>query len=327
MTHLVLTGLKGHHPLGFLAACGLLRSIVPTLDARLSWQHVPESPTERVAVICSDAAGDQDSLKQSLLSAVADAATQYLQTVGQNGNLGLKTDQPSRKDLRQVGRALIDTLDFANHDDLMACAVLSSVGSDLIASASDDKKIEKSKLIMTTGKRDLFKSAGLQPAKDLSERNDQGDPTPRVIGHIEEALFGPWRYKDDAHPQGLDPNFQRFHALRNKEPTNDRKQRSVTAAVFLAYEALLLFPCFAVNGKLRTTAIRKRNGTDCFEWPLWKAPISLATLRSLLSSELDHTIVARGVDVLYRSRRIGVPTAGGITYYLSPAQEWSPGTK
>lgn len=318
MTQLELSGLKGHHPLGFLAACGLLRITPPTLDTRLSWQSIPNNPSERIAIISSSVAESKDGLRQSLLSTVADAASGYLDTVDK---LGLKTDNLSPEDMRQKGRDLLAKIDFTNTSDVLESELLPAIGSDLVVS-SNGKRIEKSKLVMTTASRDLFKNAGLKPATDLSKRNKQDDPTRKVMDHIEEALFGPWRYNDEAHPQGLDPNFQRFHALRNMDPSPDRKKRSVTAAVFLAYQALMLLPCFAVNGKLRTTAIRKRNGTDCFEWPLWKAPISLATLRSLLSSELDNSILARGVDVLYRSRRIGVSTAGGTTYYLSAAQEW-----
>lgn len=324
MTQLELTGLKGHHPLGFLAACGLLRITAAPLDIRLSWQGVPNNPSERVAVVFSERIRDRDELRQSLFASVADAALRYLKVLDE---IALATDQPSPSDIRQIGRALIGGSDFELDRALEVGAILSFIGSDLVTSTSDDKKIERSKLVMTTATRDLFKPAGLQSAKDLSKRNKQKQPTPGVVAHIEEALFGPWRYQDDAHPQGLDPSFQRFHALRNREPTNDRKHRSVTTAVFLALQALTLFPCFSIRGKLYTTAVRRRGGAEFFEWPLWGTPISLYTVRSLLSSDPDAGIFDRGVDVLYRSERVGIPTAGGITHYLSQAQEWMPDAK
>src|SRR2546422_48910 len=80
---------------------------------------------------------------------------------------------------------------------------------------------------------------------------------------------------DDEHSLGWDPNSQRLHALRNRAPTNDDQNRSVAPAVFLATQALPLFPCFASGEDLHTTGFYRDNGEDWFSWPIWHNPISL----------------------------------------------------
>lgn len=68
MSTFELTGLKAHHPLGFLAACGLLRSVTEWKDfgwSKLGWKGVDGEG--RFAVIDSDQPLDIDSLTQMLL--------------------------------------------------------------------------------------------------------------------------------------------------------------------------------------------------------------------------------------------------------------------
>src|SRR5262249_19301816 len=64
-----------------------------------------------------------------------------------------------------------------------------------------------------------------------------------------EALWGPWRYRDRVHALGWDPDGERLHAYEARSPTKT-PARSVRAAVWLAFEALPLFPTAAVAGRL-----------------------------------------------------------------------------
>jgi hypothetical protein len=91
-----------------------------------------------------------------------------------------------------------------------------------------------------------------------------------------------------------------IHALRNKLPAKDKENRSTRGAVFLASQAIPLFPCFSVHGKLRTTGFLRLDRDDWFAWPIWSEPISLNMLRSLLAQPLDHNLKRRGVDAAYR---------------------------
>jgi hypothetical protein len=76
-------------------------------------------------------------------------------------------------------------------------------------------------------------------------------------GMDREALFGPWRYEDPQHSLGWDPSAERLHALRSRSPTKDAPQ-GVAAAVWLAFEALPLFPCFLSGGSLVTRGFVRR---------------------------------------------------------------------
>ena len=110
------------------------------------------------------------------------------------------------------------------------------------------------------------------------------------------------RQRRGDHSLGWDPQTQRLHALRGKIPEHDKENRSVRAAVFLASLALPMFPCFAVAGGLQTTGFHREDNDDWFSWPIWREPISLATLRSLLSHPFNGDLEQRGVDVVCRCR-------------------------
>jgi hypothetical protein len=64
-----------------------------------------------------------------------------------------------------------------------------------------------------------------------------------------EALWGPWRYRDRGHTLGWDPDGERQHAYEAHAPDKSPPVR-VRAAVWLAFEALPLFPTAAVAGRL-----------------------------------------------------------------------------
>ncbi len=129
----------------------------------------------------------------------------------------------------------------------------------------------------------------------------------RVRAAFAEALFGPWTYTDDFHSLGWDHGTEALYALSAIAPT-DAGPKSVRAAVWLAIEALPFFPCFPVAGRLRTRGFNRQG--DEFRWPIWRDPITLDVLRSLLGlSELyeDHlpsaALRARGIERVYLSAR------------------------
>jgi hypothetical protein len=101
------------------------------------------------------------------------------------------------------------------------------------------------------------------------------------------------------------------------------------AAVWLAFEALPLFPCFLSEGRLATTGFHtrgaRRERVTHFTWPLWKEPLTLDTVRSLLSlPELAEEepplpeLQARGIEAVFRAERYKVKSQGDY-YILRPA--------
>jgi hypothetical protein len=97
-------------------------------------------------------------------------------------------------------------------------------------------------------------------------------------------------------------------AFTYKAPTG-MANSGVRAAVWLAFESLPLFPCFYSRGlQLPSFQHARREFTLC--WPVWRAPISLDTLKCLLGwatltqdSPPEEELAARGVTAIYRSAR------------------------
>ncbi|WP_446685617.1 type I-G CRISPR-associated protein, Cas3-extension family [Methylacidimicrobium cyclopophantes] len=128
----------------------------------------------------------------------------------------------------------------------------------------------------------------------LSSIQESADPFTEDA--VQEALFGPWQYNDENHSLGWDPQAQRLPALRNKLPERDRSNRSVRAVVFLATKALPLFPCFVRGGKLSTTGFYREGEEDWFSWPIWRVPMSVKTLGSLLAERFTADLRRRWRD-------------------------------
>lgn len=318
MSTMELTGLKAHHPLGFLAACGTLvaceRAGTP---ARLAWTRKGEESRwiSRLDLGLDDA-------QNWLLDTVMDLAKNVKDAPALNWAEGSKkTDRKIQKQLPSrfresamaVGR-LDDT--FARHR--LDLDMFVAVGSDL--ALTKDGRLQPTPLDMTSASqgfldeiKDLAASLAIEPTK-RSRRTAPRDA-------FREALFGPWQYCDEQHSLGWDPAAQRLHALRGKAPTNDTDRRSVRAAVFLASQALPLFPCFAVGGRLRTTGFHRHNDDDWFAWPVWTKPISLDTLRSLLAHPFSSELSGRGVEVVYRCRRAHTGGSEGNYQVFSHPEE------
>lgn len=346
---LTLTGLKVHHPLGFLAACGTLRAV--TLqgwsDARLSWSSVtrgqaeqaPDSAAlvgERVAVLHSTHLGTDSTKAADTLIAVL-AAQARADAAEKSERVTWLNWADKFADVDEFRSAALKC-----NGSPRPCGALSAfacLGTD--AAIASQTKYLRSLFDMTSGQQSLLKetrslamnlaTSPVQMSEESTKRSSRRrKPSSKTFGRPpacpwREALFGQWRYKDDQHSFGLDPVLQRLHALRNKEPEDDKKERSVRAAVFLARQALPLFPVFCSRGRPRTTGFTRgtraqdaRSGQgrrtagprptadrdDYFTWPLWgDRPISLDTLRTLLAQPPSPSLADRGVVALYRSRR------------------------
>jgi hypothetical protein len=316
MNELILTGLKAHHPLGFLAACGLLRCLTVSEQEGLSDpQRVEFGPVklgwrsddrkERVAVLFSELSIDVPAI----VNEVAYVAKK--QKRSSSWTWSKKIDgKDGRPKYREVARAavtkLLDRKTTRRDVDMLAASA-----SDLVG---DKDRLRSTAFDLTSANQGLLNR--LVAVAGSIETNTKVQ--------VKEALLGPWQYQDEDHSLGWDPQTQRLHALRWKAPTNDTAGRSVRAAVFLASVGLPLFPCFAAGGKLRTTAFHSHEHAEWFAWPVWGEAVSLATLRSLVSHPVNCNLRQRGVRVVYRSRV--APTGGSRGNYriFGHPEEWLP---
>jgi hypothetical protein len=104
-----------------------------------------------------------------------------------------------------------------------------------------------------------------------------------------EALFGPWKYQDATHSLGWDPNMMRAGAFTSVQPRELKKERGVTAGVWLASESLPLFPCFInESGRL---AVRGWINHQ-FRWPVWDVPVTLAGVQALIRNPCHPQVTA-----------------------------------
>ena len=132
---------------------------------------------------------------------------------------------------------------------------------------------------------------------------------------LHEALFEPWKRPDATFSFRWDPHEDVRYALRATDPTDSKtKETTQHGANRLAAIGL---STLTVTPRLRgTTAqlavvggIRDQRGSFAFRWPIWRHPISLAALRSLLGHvglDKQTTWHALGIVELRRARRISV---------------------
>ena len=276
-----LTGLKARHPLGFMAACGLLRCLTHEKDfgwTRLGWRI--DGSQDTFGVLHSERPLDIAHVTRMLLRAGRK------QRESRAWTWSTRIDDRTRYcETAQI--AVEGWLDGVAARD--AADMLAALASDLV---SDKNKLRGTAFDLCSGPQQMLKNL-----IDVSTGVEQN-----AESRFGEALTGPWDYQDKDHSLGWDPRTQRLHALRWKAPTNDTANRSVRAAVFLASLALPMFPCFAVGSKLRTVGFHRDGNDDWFAWPVWRQPISLATLRSLISHPFTGDLKRRGVDIVYRCR-------------------------
>ncbi len=311
MGEMALTGLVGSHPLGALAAFGLLRcceEMEQFRGSRLGWRML----SDWHAMLTTDAPTTPENLVAAL--------------VARQGRRGASPEWSWADSIKEDAEKLRQALSRAREDlgngERAAADFLAAFACEL--GADEQGRLEPTAFYMTSGQQ-KFLAEGRKLAGAVATGVTVGRRRKSPEELFREALFGPWRYEDPQHSLGLDPSAERLHALRARSPTRE-PSAGVSAAVWLALEALPLFPCFLSEGRLVTTSFHGgRSGAAYFSWPLWSAPISLAALRSLLSmGELAEDepprkeLLARGVDAVFRSERYRVKTKGSY-FILRPA--------
>ena len=293
MNSLVLRGIEGANPLGFLAALGTLRLsdlLWRESGVRMRWIRQRGWQPELEGVV----AEEEQSFCEALVERGAWAPLEEFSDLG--NNLTVKPDV-----FRPVVRTILQRV---SGRDRRPADFIAAFGTDVLAD-KDKGRIAYTDLCFITGSghqhflgtaRSLGSTAGPE--------------------QLREALFGPWRYADRGLSMRWDPSDAKEYALQWQDPSTEGVS-SVWGATRLAFEALPLFPVVPTETGPRTAGFKTRNRAHEFTWPIWTQWASLDTVRSLINArELQEDPPNRkelgqiGVAEIFRAQRVRIPPQG-----------------
>lgn len=320
-----LAGLDGRNLLAFLATVGTQIALDRKAPGvRLCWDAqtfrptilLPEDGAHSAAMVPpSDV---QDRLVPLLACALKELAGVASRFPWDDIKPGIKGLRPrSRAEFRQ--RALEPAAEVARHNppDRSWADFVAGLASDAVGS---EKEYPFTALCVITGDS---QQNFLRFMRDLCFGWTAGNKNEQVtVEHLKEALFAPWKYREQGRSFRWDPTEDRRYALRASDPSkgSDKEIPSMWGANRLAFEALAWLPCFPHGRRLRTTAFE---GERVIRWPLWRPHVGLANLRSLLAHpavvQCDAAALgAMGVFAIASSRRTSV----GRKRTFGPASLW-----
>jgi CRISPR-associated endonuclease/helicase Cas3 len=299
---LLLPGLDGANPLGFLAALGTLVVCDQISQAddppdwlrgrvALSWSrhtpilHLPGSPTREEFIACL-----VDRLASALEKHPASLALSFF---------GKPNDMASR--LRECMRksSAVDRVTL----DWVTCQL-----SEIVSGGTSQ---------LLTVRRDYF----VDNLRSILARCQSG--------HLFRSLFQPWDYADALDNQSLhwEPSEDRRHAYQWHMPSGDltrKKRGGMLGANRLALEAWPLFnsvPASDRGDRLSTRGFRGNRANNTFwTWPLWCEPLTPDGVASILGlahiqaeGRISSGIRQFGIFTVFRLQRILVGKTPNFT--------------
>lgn len=293
---ILLPGIDGANPLGFLAALGTLRTLTGDADAiRLHWTKHANAWRP---VLTMPEPIEPDALIERLAAALARHANENAFTLGDNPSVLLDVFRTYAQQAAQTAWNGNRTwADFA-----------AAFAGEFPPSDKDDK-------VPDTALRTMSGAGHQHFIKFMRNFIEQTRPD-----HLRKALFETWRYDDPIQNMTLrwDPSDDSRYALRWSDPSGDPNRKSIGSmwgANRLAIEALPLLPTLPTRRQLETTGFHTEGARRThWTWPIWDKPVGLGTVRSLLDmADVQRSdcpgvqpqeLGARGIVAVYRSRRL-----------------------
>ena len=292
---LLLNGLDGGNPLGFLAAIGTTVAAQDTFpNVRLCWK----STSGGWRPWLTDCGEDKKEFSKKLFGTLRNVRMTVFDISDR-----MPFDVAKFVDALQEAQSRSSITDRRDADFLCA------IGTELYPDHKKDVFQDSSFRMVRSG--DSQGQGFLFYARDIRKKTD--------LACLERTLFQPWDYRDKGYSLRWDPMEDQRYALRWRDPSK-RGQSDLTegggsmiAANSLAVEALRWFPTVLPNGRrAQTTGFhRVKQRENYFVWPIWTPPLGVEALRSLLSLEdlgkeppPRRLLAERGIEDVYRSQRI-----------------------
>ena len=301
-----LAGLEPDNLLAFLALLGTLRSLEHMRSAwrpRVAWtiDAPPVRPTLSVAVKTTEA-----EVAAVVAEGLADLASHH--DFGQLKDLKLSPEEAAER-LREAATS------YRYAADLWAALTSDAA----IRDRNKAQEAEPTPLCLLFGQGHMHFMSRLasvpQESAPPARGTGRGKTAVGEVDCLREALFESWTRPDATFSFRWDPHEDVRYALRATDPTDSKTkettQHGANRLAAIGLSAVTVVP--RLRGTTAQLAVvggkRERGGGFAFTWPIWRHPISLAAIRSLLGhTGLDTraTWDALGIVQLRRARRISV---------------------
>lgn len=292
---ILLRGIDGANPLGFLAAVGTLCAL--SRDASNAQLHWEKHTNAWRPVLTVEAPVGEKAFVEHLHTKLASSIPTEVFALGDNPSVPL-----------DVFRSYAQTsMDAALNGE--------RTRADFAAAFAGEYPTDKDNKVPDTALRTMSGAGHQHFLKFMRNFIEQVRPE-----HLHKVLFDVWRYDDPVQNMTLrwDPSDDNRYALRWSDPSGDSDRKSMGSmwgANRLAIEALPLLPTFPTHRRLETTGFHTQGARKThWTWPIWDAPAGVDTVRSLLDMadihRSDHPgtqpqrLAARGIVEVYRSRRL-----------------------
>ena len=300
---LLLPGLDGSNPLGFLAALGVLRVLSKESPIQMKW--TPSGGTWVPVIRRSDERVlDEETILNVLLKGLCNCIEDHPANL--LNELKESEEKTERRDIF-IKQAMDSTISNRVLVDWLAALASEVAPADAVNQ-------------LQTTRRDYFYGNLKSVLKKTQSE------------HLRRSIFCNWDYADPLDNQSLhlDPSEDRRHAHQWNRPAGDpsrKKQGGMLGANRLAIEAIPLFSSVSNGEKLHTTGFTGNRSTDTYwTWPLWGDYLFIPIVRSLLllqqlqKNEIDQRTTTRlgemGIVAVFRTQRILV----GKTPNFTPAR-------
>lgn len=306
-TSLPLAGLEYWNLLAVMTLLGLLRSLdraAPEWRARAAWDVAAGTPVLHLA---ADASEDE----------VAEQASEGCMHLAEVHDFGEFKDinfGPGKA--KTFLMAAIRAKAIGAKADPERARLMAALFSDAAVKPSGDVEATALCTMFGQGHQHFLERLALVPRQAEIKGSDGA-------AKIREALFAPWLYSDATFGFRWDPNEDRRHAYRYKEPSKD-KTLVVHGANRLAAVVLPLFTTVPVSdqgrARLATTGFRRIGREVHAVWPLWTEPADLDTILALLrhplltAAQYDKDRVAHlAIATIMQAQRISVGKYASFT--------------